>query len=181
MLHLLPTQQQKARGKHCANFGFYIYSRAPDSTTRAQMFLVLNFRICASLSESQCMKCLRKHIILSVLLSVPARFSVPCIIESRLTSLTVLVKKKLQPGLQCVNDAPGPGGFSPTMLVYRLIPKLHMPHRHHSSLDARVRTIREQTMLVRRLKAQRVRQKASRRKHVPNLEHIRALENLITG
>ncbi len=66
-------------------------------------------------------------------------------------------EENLQLALRCVHDAPGPGGFSPTTLVYRVIPKLHMPHRRNLSLDARVRTTRERTMLVRPFKAQRIR------------------------
>ncbi len=88
-------------------------------------------------------------------------------------------EERLQLALRCINDAPGPGGISPTMLVFEVIPKLHIPRKRNASLESRVRAIRDCTMLARRLKAQRIRNEAARRRHVQNLVHIRSLEQLV--
>ncbi len=67
------------------------------------------------------------------------------------------------------------------MPVYGLIPKLYMPSERDMSLATRVRTIRENTVLARRLKAQRIPGEASRCRHNPNLVHFREVENLVPG
>ncbi len=62
-----------------------------------------------------------------------------------------------------------------------MIPKLHMPSERDMSVATRVRTIRENTVLERRLQAQRIPGMAARYRHNPNLAHCRELETLVLG
>ncbi len=90
-------------------------------------------------------------------------------------------EEKLLLALRCENDALGPEGISPTMLVFEVIPNLYLSNKRDLSLQARIRTIRECTLLARRLKAQHVRDEAARRRHVPNIRNIRTLEATVPG
>ena len=90
-------------------------------------------------------------------------------------------EKLLQIYFLCINDAPGPGGISPTIIVFGVSPKLPEPQSLNMSLAARTRTIREWTQLSKRLKAQRILQESSRRRHVASTSDIREIEKLIPG
>ena len=83
--------------------------------------------------------------------------------------------------LRAVNDAPDPGGVSPTILVHGIPPKLPVPQRRDTTFATRVTKIKDATILATKLKAQRVLKEASRRKHTPNMSLIRALETLLPG
>ena len=90
-------------------------------------------------------------------------------------------EKLLELTLRAVNDAPGPSGVSPTILVYGIPPKLPVPQRRDTTFASRVIKIKDATILATKFKAQRVLNEASRRKHTPNMSLIRALETLLPG
>lgn len=99
----------------------------------------------------------------------------------RLDEPDINKKERLLLTFRCVNDAPGPGGISPTLLVYSVFPKLPLPQNRDTSLARRVKTISECTKLAKELKAKQIIKDSVNLRNVTGRNHIQELEKLIPG